>query len=55
MIVMNAVYEYLMAWSWAFLLGWIALLLVAYVLAFRGGFGLAAGWYVVASDLARES
>ena len=33
---MNAVYDYLMAWSWVFLLGWIALLLVAYVLAFQG-------------------
>lgn len=35
-IVMNAAYVYLMASSWIFLLGWIALLLVAYVLAFRG-------------------
>jgi hypothetical protein len=29
-------YEYLIAWSWVFLLGWIVLLLVAYVLAFQG-------------------
>ena len=33
---MNACYVYLMASSWVFLLGWIALLLVAYVLAFQG-------------------
>ena len=33
---MNAVYVYLIASSWLFLLGWIVLLLVAYVLAFRG-------------------
>jgi hypothetical protein len=33
---MNAVYVYLIASSWFFLLGWVVLLLVAYVLAFRG-------------------
>lgn len=33
---MNAAYVYLMATSWMFLLGWIVLLLVAYVLAFQG-------------------
>jgi hypothetical protein len=33
---MNAVYVYLMASSWVFLLGWIVLLLAAYVLAFQG-------------------
>jgi len=33
---MNAVYVYLMASSWVFLLGWVVLLLVAYVLAFQG-------------------
>jgi hypothetical protein len=33
---MNTVYVYLMASSWFFLLGWVALLLVAYALAFRG-------------------
>ncbi len=33
---MNAVYVYLMTSSWIFLLGWIVLLLVAYVLAFQG-------------------
>jgi len=33
---MNAVFVYLMASSWAFLLSWIVLLLVAYVLAFQG-------------------
>ncbi len=35
-MLMNAAYVYLMASSWMFLLGWIALLLVAYVLAFQG-------------------
>jgi hypothetical protein len=33
---MNAVYVYLMASSWFFLLGWVLLLLVAYALAFQG-------------------
>ena len=33
---MNAVYGYLIASSWFFLLGWIVLLLVAYALAFQG-------------------
>ena len=33
---MNAVYGYLIASSCFFLLGWTVLLLVAYVLAFRG-------------------
>lgn len=33
---MNAVYVYLMASSWFFLLGWVVLLLVAYALAFLG-------------------
>jgi hypothetical protein len=33
---MNAVYVYLIASSWFFLLGWVVLLLVAYVLAFSG-------------------
>ena len=33
---MNAAYVYLIASSWFFLLGWVVLLLVAYVLAFRG-------------------
>jgi hypothetical protein len=33
---MNAVYVYVMASSWFFLLGWLALLLVAYALAFQG-------------------
>jgi hypothetical protein len=33
---MNAVYDYLLASSWFFLLGWIVLLLVAYALAFPG-------------------
>ena len=35
-IVMNAVFVYLMASSWVFLVGWVVLLLVAYVLAFQG-------------------
>jgi hypothetical protein len=33
---MNAVYGYVIASSWFFLLGWIVLLLVAYALAFQG-------------------
>ncbi len=33
---MNVAFGYLMASSWLFLLGWIVLLLVAYVLAFQG-------------------
>ena len=33
---MNAVYVYLIASSWFFLVGWVVLLLVAYALAFRG-------------------
>ena len=33
---MNAVYVYLIASSWFFLLGWVVLLLVAYALAFQG-------------------
>jgi hypothetical protein len=33
---MNAVYAYLIASTWFFLLGWVVLLLVAYALAFRG-------------------
>jgi uncharacterized protein (DUF58 family) len=33
---MNAVYVYLIASSWFFLLGWVVLLLVSYALAFRG-------------------
>lgn len=33
---MNVVYVYLMASSWVFLLGWVVLLLVAYILAFQG-------------------
>ena len=35
-ILMNAVYVYLIASSWVFLLGWVVLLLVAYALAFQG-------------------
>ena len=33
---MDAVYVYLIASSWFFLVGWVVLLLVAYALAFRG-------------------
>ncbi len=33
---MNAVYVYLIASSWFFLLGWVVLLLVAYAVAFQG-------------------
>jgi hypothetical protein len=33
---MNAMYVYLIASSWFFLLGWVVLLLVAYALAFQG-------------------
>jgi hypothetical protein len=33
---MNAMYVYLIASSGFFLLGWVALLLVAYALAFQG-------------------
>lgn len=33
---MNAVFSYVIASSWVFLLGWIVLLLVACALAFQG-------------------
>jgi hypothetical protein len=35
-MVMNAAYLYLIASSWIFLLGWIAMLLVACAVAFQG-------------------
>ena len=48
---MNAVFVYLMASSWVFLVGWVVLLLVAYVWPSRA---IRPSGFLAAGDLARE-
>jgi hypothetical protein len=51
---MNAVYVYLMASSWFFLLGWVVLLLVAYALAFQGDSAYGLAWTRATSPVSME-